>query len=254
MANGETYEEFVAKFRRSKAKTTDDCITPKTVYDGVLSYVRDRYKIGDAPIVRPFYPGGDYEAYDYPAGCVVVDNPPFSILKKIVRFYQERCIRFFIFCDSRFCLGYLDIPGVSIVFCKADITYDNGAVVSTAFCSNLSPDVAIEIDPDMRGYLNLPVNPPPIVRRKTDRHIFRSVDISNVARGVENVSVPASAVRIIDMGQLYGPYVAVRSDYAEILRSVKTKREETDIIVPHTPAAQRAIEELDAQLEGRGNA
>ena len=234
MARGETYEEFVEKFERAKAKTTDDCITPKAVYDGVLSYVRDRYKIGDAPIVRPFYPGGDYEAYDYPAGCVVVDNPPFSILKKIVRFYQARGIRFFIFCDSRFSLRYLDVPGVSIVSCHAEIEYDNGAVVNTSFCTNLSPDVAIDIDPSMRLYLHPPAMSPKKARQKTDYHIFKSIDIANVAKCGEKISIPASAVSRIRI-RLYGPCVAIRRDYAQILRAVKPikkKQNVDDIFIP----------------------
>lgn len=253
MVQGETYEEFVAKFERMKAKTTDECITPKAVYDGVLSYVRDRYKIGDAPIVRPFYPGGDYEAYDYPDGCVVVDNPPFSILKKIVRFYHDRGIRFFMFCDTRYSLSFLDVPGVSIVACHANIEYYNGAVVNTSFCTNLSPDVAIDIDPSMSWHLRLPVIPPKKSRQKTDFHIFKSIDIDNVAKCGEKISIPASAVSRIRIG-LYGPCVAIRRDYAQILHSVKSKRDVDDIFIPPPPAAQRAIDELDAQLEGRVNA
>lgn len=45
--------------------------------------------MGGRTIVRPFWPGGDYEDFDYPTGCVVIDNPPFSILSKIVRFYED---------------------------------------------------------------------------------------------------------------------------------------------------------------------
>lgn len=58
------------------------------MYDVVLKHVRKKYNIAeDTPIVRPFYPGGDYEHYDYPEGCVVVDNPPFSIFAKILDFF-----------------------------------------------------------------------------------------------------------------------------------------------------------------------
>ena len=90
------YDGFVEKFKPKK--TTDDCYTPPEVYDVVLKHVRETYNIADdVPIVRPFYPGGDYENYDYPEGCVVVDNPPFSIFAKILDFYQARGIRFFLF-------------------------------------------------------------------------------------------------------------------------------------------------------------
>lgn len=84
------YAAFVEKFRPKK--TTDDCYTPPAVYEAVLAWVRRRYGIAeDAPIVRPFWPGGDYERHEYPAGCVVVDNPPFSLTAKIVRFFAARC-------------------------------------------------------------------------------------------------------------------------------------------------------------------
>ena len=64
------YDGFVEKFKPKK--TTDDCYTPPEVYDVVLKHVREKYNIADdVPIVRPFYPGGDYEHYDYPEGWVV---------------------------------------------------------------------------------------------------------------------------------------------------------------------------------------
>ena len=92
------YEGFVEKFKPKK--TTDDCYTPTEVYGAVLDWAARRYGFDPACVVRPFYPGGDYEAFDYPEGCVVLDNPPFSILAKIQRFYLERGIRFFLFAPS----------------------------------------------------------------------------------------------------------------------------------------------------------
>lgn len=90
------YEEFVDKFKPKK--TTDDCYTPPEIYDAVLAWVRAEYDVGDdVPIVRPFWPGADYERAQYPDGCVVVDNPPFSILAKIIRFNQAHGVRFFLF-------------------------------------------------------------------------------------------------------------------------------------------------------------
>lgn len=83
----ETYEDFVAKFDDTEAKTTDDCYTPQEVYNAVLNWVCERCDIAQRPIIRPFYPGGDYINEKYPVNCVVVDNPPFSILSRIVRFF-----------------------------------------------------------------------------------------------------------------------------------------------------------------------
>ena len=75
MAKNETYEEFVNKFKPKL--TTDDCYTPPRTFNAVLGWVIKEYKLTDeTPILRPFWPGADYQAADYPAGCVVVDNPP----------------------------------------------------------------------------------------------------------------------------------------------------------------------------------
>lgn len=57
-----TYEEFVEKFKIKK--TTDDCYTPPYIYDAVKSWAVNEYGLEGRPVVRPFYPGGDYENYE----------------------------------------------------------------------------------------------------------------------------------------------------------------------------------------------
>lgn len=131
-----TYEEFVDKFKPKL--TTDDCYTPAPVYDAVKAWVCKEYGVKEEDIVRPFWPGADYEATEYPDGCVVLDNPPFSILSKICRFYLDRGIKFFLFAPSLTCLGGADIcMRMNHIICHADIVYENGAVVRTGFVSNL---------------------------------------------------------------------------------------------------------------------
>lgn len=98
MALGESYEEFVEKFKPKK--TTDDCYTPPAIYEAVKDWAVKEYGIDPDRIVRPFYPGGDYERFEYPKDCVVLDNPPFSILSKILRFYDERSIAYFLFAPT----------------------------------------------------------------------------------------------------------------------------------------------------------
>lgn len=137
MARGETYEEFTAKFEPKR--TTDDCYTPPEVYDCVLRWAHREYGFDLAKVARPFYPGGDYEREEYPEGCTVVDNPPFSILSKIVKHYQERGVGFFLFAPTLTCMG---IRNCCKVVVGAGVTYANGASVNTSFVTNLDASQA----------------------------------------------------------------------------------------------------------------
>ena len=134
------YEGFVEKFKPKK--TTDDCYTPPYIYEAVLKWVRERLNIPeDARIVRPFYPGGDYENFDYRPGDVVVDNPPFSIVTQIRRFYVQRGIAFFLFAPhlTLWSSDPLSEP-VTFIVTNTSIIYENGANVNTDFVTNMWPD------------------------------------------------------------------------------------------------------------------
>ena len=139
------YGEFTEKF---KAKlTTDDCYTPVEVYEAVLGWLREKVDLSGANIVRPFWPGGDYEAYDYKEDDVVVDNPPFSILARILRFYRGRGIRFFLFGPQ---LTLFTSSSLTYIPCACKVEYANGAKVNTGFISNLFGDVFAMSAPDLR--------------------------------------------------------------------------------------------------------
>ena len=142
------YDLFVEKF--VPKKTTDDCYTPPLVFAAVRDWVRDRYGICPARIVRPFQPGGDYQAFTYPPGSVVVDNPPFSILSEIVGFYLARSVPFFLFCPGQTGIGYTRNPGCCFIGISTQVIYDNGAVVHTSFLTSLEgPDIAAKSEPDL---------------------------------------------------------------------------------------------------------
>ena len=128
------YKAFVEKFKPKK--TTDDCYTPQNVYEAVRDWAVQEYGLEGREIVRPFWPGGDYEHYDYQSGCVVIDNPPFSILSKICRFYDARGIDYFLFAPS-LTLFSINRGQCNYVASDADITYENGANVQTGFVTNL---------------------------------------------------------------------------------------------------------------------
>lgn len=141
------YGEFTDKFKPKL--TTDDCYTPVEVYEAVLGWLREKVDIEGCNIVRPFCPGGDYEAYDYKEDDVVVDNPPFSILARILRFYQNSGIRFFLF-GPQLTLFASSSLSLTYIPCGYQIVYANGAKVNTGFISNLFGDVFAMSAPDLR--------------------------------------------------------------------------------------------------------
>ena len=128
------YQAFVDKFKPKK--TTDDCYTPENIYRTVAAWVAREYGLNPASFVRPFWPGGDYEAFEYPEGCVVVGNPPFSLLAQIKVFYMRRGIRFFLFAPTM-TLFSSNRDDVTYIPCGVQITYANGANVNTSFVTNL---------------------------------------------------------------------------------------------------------------------
>ena len=132
----EEYQEFLEKFKLKK--TTDDCYTPAPVYDAVARYVEETYGLNRESFVRPFYPGGDYVNEKYPEGCVVVDNPPFSIMSEILRFYDSKGIKFFLFAPT-LTLFSSSSSTCTALPCALAVIYENGASVNTSFLTNLEP-------------------------------------------------------------------------------------------------------------------
>ena len=128
-----TYEKFVEKFKPKK--TTDDCYTPPKVYEAVKDWAVKEYGLEGKEIVRPFYPGGDYENFDYSDNAVVIDNPPFSIFAKILDFYIDKGINFLLFVQHK-TLFSKKAPMCYLVLGRK-ITYENGAQIGTSFVTNL---------------------------------------------------------------------------------------------------------------------
>lgn len=147
-----TYSEFVEKFKPKK--TTDDCYTPSKVYEAIKNYVIDYYKLGsDVEIVRPFYPGGDYENFDYPENAIVIDNPPFSILSEIKKFYCEKNIKFFLFAHHLTLFSGKDDKSICYVLTNTNIIYENGADIATSFVTNLDK-FRVRTDPKLKEIID----------------------------------------------------------------------------------------------------
>ena len=140
------YAEFVDKFKPKK--TTDDCYTPDNVYETILSWVCNEYGVDRGKVVRPFWPGADYLEMDYPEGCCVVDNPPFSIVSQICKDYLRAGIKFFLFCPHLTSIGICQ-EKITHITCAATITYENGAEVNTGFVTNLDDEYVVRTAPDL---------------------------------------------------------------------------------------------------------
>lgn len=190
-----------ASSSRSARQTT---VLPPEVYESVLEWLRDEGAIGaDTPIVRPFWPGGDYEKEAYTERCCVVDNPPFSIMARILRYYTERGVRFFLFGSGLTLFSGRGIEGVTYVVTNSDITYANGARVRTGFITNLpafsqwqvmtSPELARRIDEAMdRGKAAVPSLPKYVY----PYHVVTAASIQKLAKHMD-IRIPrCECVRI----------------------------------------------------------
>ena len=193
------YDEFVEKFKPKK--TTDDCYTPPVVYDALADYVAERYNLDRSTFCRPFYPGGDYENFDY-SNKIVVDNPPFSIFSKILQFYTDHDIKFFLFAPHLTVLSSLRNRPGTIIATDIDIIYENGAKVNTDFITNLEPcDIFIKSDPELFAVLFEAVSQVKqtntLPKYKYPANVVTTRDFGNLSRYGVQLEIPRSEVCVI---------------------------------------------------------
>lgn len=234
------YEKFVDKFKPKK--TTDDCYTPPLVYDAVKDYVVRRYGVSERNFVRPFWPGGDYERESYPEDCIVVDNPPFSILAAIVRFYLKRDIKFFLFAPTQ--TFFSSQSAATALPLAVAVTYENGACVNTSFLTNLEPpEIRLRSAPDL--YLavkkanaqNLKAQKKQLPKYSFDGHVITATRVGTLSRlGIEFAVPVAESVKISGLDSqkaegrgIYGSgYLVserVAADWRERVLKEKAERE-----------------------------
>nr|DAF26105.1 MAG TPA: adenine-specific methyltransferase [Caudoviricetes sp.] len=136
----------------------DEFYTPKRVYEVIKNWAVKRYGLEGREIIRPFYKGGgDYKRANYPKGCVVIDNPPFSIGAQIVDFYLEKGIDFFLFYQTQ--KGLSQLKGregrISFIACGVSVAYENqDTKIGTSFLTNLEKEnlllVACDLTEEIR--------------------------------------------------------------------------------------------------------
>ena len=173
------YNEWLEKFERKK--TSDDCYTPEDVYDCVADWVSEEYGLDRGTFVRPFWPDTEYTEFPYPEVCVVVDNPPFSLITKIVRFYMDRGVRFFLFSPGLTTVR--GVSGITHIVVGVPITYDNGAKIPTGFITNLEPQNAVRTAPEL------------VVR-------LSALPTQKVSRALPRYTLPDNVVTLANLGAL----------------------------------------------------
>lgn len=205
------YKDFVDKFKQKH--TTDDCFTPDLVYDVVKNYVIDKFNIDKSSIVRPFWPGGDYEHDNY-INKVVVDNPPFSIITKIVNFYIENNVKFFLFCNSMTSINLIrkHFGKSTIIPLSENIVYQNGAVVPTSFITNLfNDDTIVYFDPNFKNNLKDAVEQ---TNNKAVHH-------------VPHYEYPANVVRVTDIvkaGRASSKPIVIKSKSSKYIKELDDQK------------------------------
>ena len=207
------YNEFLDKFEQPK--TTDDCYTPDEVYDAVADWVADRYGYSRDQMVRPFYPGGNYQTEKYPDGCVVVDNPPFSILSEIRNWYMEKGVKYFLFAPSLSCFGGNSAQDCSITT-NADVTYENKAKVPTSFVTNLETEYVMMTAPDLHQ----------AVQNAADEYADK------FSNPMPKYSYPSCVVTAAMGGYLskYGQDLKIRKEDAYLIRALDMQKEQDKAI------------------------
>ena len=261
------YEAFITKFKA--AKTTDDCYTPQSIYEAVVDYVFRKGNLPeDTEIVRPFRPNGDYTTEEYPEGYVVIDNPPFSILSKIVKFYVARGIRFFLFAPALTLFSSSSSYCTKIV-CGVSVTYANKAKVATSFLTNIFGDNAIICDNEL--YTTIKGIDDMLCKESAKKlakitypdNVVSSALLGKIAKRI-NYVIPASeitpiksagGVAIFGGGYLLSTKAAAEKVAAEKAAAEKAAAEKAAAekaaaeVVKLTPQELRMIDELDGKIK-----
>lgn len=258
----EEYQAFLDKFKLKK--TTDDCYTPENVYAAVLEWCRSEYGLGDAPIVRPFYPGGDYQRETYPDGCVVIDNPPFSILSDICRFYEANNIKYFLFAPT-LTLFSTNAGNSNYIVSGITVTYENGAGVDTSFITNMG-DYKVYLSPELTATLrkanieNLKRIHKQLPKYEYPDNVITSAKLQSIAKKGIELKIKASEaafVRALDAQReqkraLYGGGFLISNSATERRKAAELEKmnkqvadaEDGVTVWPLSDRERRIIEEL----------
>ena len=241
------YDAFMDK--HDKKKTTDDCYTPTEVYDCVLKFASGLMDLTGRQVVRPFYPGGDYKNFVYPETGVVIDNPPFSIITQIVRWYEANDIKYFLFAPHLTCFNSW---ATCTILTDANIKYANGAIVKTSFVTNFIDDPKVWLCASLKNELNAiaGVKEHPTEKKNYPPNAINSAQVGKfLSRGLE-LKIPKDEcvlignldeLKRVDM-KIFGGGILFSDRIADVLSSFKADIERD---VELSPREKRIIEQLN---------
>ena len=227
--DSDEYQEFLRKFEAKK--TTDDCYTPDNIYEVVADYVAEHYKVNKKDFVRPFYPGGDYQKEKYKPSSIVVDNPPFSIIAEICRWYKSHNIKFFMFAPTLTIMGIREAQKVVV---GAAVVYENGASVNTSFVTNMD-EYEIRSAPALYKTL-----------KEANKANLRAMK-----KELPTYFYPLECVRQTDLAKLskYGQLFGVRKENCQRISELDSQKERGKgifgggYLISERAAAERAVAE-----------
>lgn len=245
------YESYIKKFEGKK--TTDDTYTPHDVFEAVLQYVSEIYDLNGKQILRPFYPGCDYERAEYPADGVVIDNPPFSIFNKVVAFYAARKIPFFLFGPGMTILNVFKFCSVVIV--SPAIRFENGANVRCNFATNLLETKQVTTSCRLSKLLKnckSQQNSNSIKLYDYPDEVLSVSDLQTIANGEDDFTITEKETVIIESlngRKLFGPHLLIGFKKAlrklEIKKKIKKNEQKARIVVKLPEAERRRAALLD---------
>ena len=247
------YAAFLEKFEAKR--TTDDCFTPPEVFAVVHRWVESEYGTGGRRIVRPFHPGGDFVRFEYQPGDLVLDNPPFSILSKIRRFYDEGGIDYFLFAPS---LTLFSIKAPTMIVVGEGVEYANKANISTSFITSLEPQTRVRTAPALAQAIrsvrpqkpNLPkyVYPKNVTSSALLQKIS-SVDFSIPANECEFLS--AMDAQMDEGKSVFGDGIIMSDRMAAELRAAELRAAELRAAELRAAELRAAVESVEWRLSSR---
>lgn len=190
----ESFQHFI-EVKQNKTlgvrATKDEIYTDEEEYKDLTEFFSEQYPDDfKRPIIRPFYPGGDYEDLtQYPDGCLVFDNPPFSISAKIIKFYLTHNIKFLLFA-----------PGNSLYNMRHNISVWNGCTIHydataffTQFVTNLDEEPTLHISGSLGDFMRDRFNSrhpmKKTVRNRIPDGMYYCANIQQLARAGENKTI-----------------------------------------------------------------